>query len=284
MSKVKIDRGLPLPRLAIVGKIAALLLLVKGGTSEAQPLDPEFVEQIRIEQKLGERLPLDLVFTDENGAPVTLGKFFGDKPVVLSLAYYDCPMLCTQVLNGLVRSLRVLKFDIGNEFEVLTVSFDPTESHELAAAKKDVYLRRYGREGAASGWHFLTGTQEQIDKLTEAVGFRYERDDQTGEFIHASGIMVLTPEGTLARYHYGIEYAPKDLQLSLIESAKHEIGTAVDELLLLCYQYDPKTGKYGFAIMNSLRIGGLATVVTIGAFVVVMLRRDRRDTTKESYA
>ena len=130
----------------------------------------------------------------------------------------------------------------------------------------------------------MTGTQEQIDKLTEAVGFRYERDDQTGEFIHASGIMVLTPEGTLARYHYGIEYAPKDLQLSLIESAKHEIGTAVDELLLLCYQYDPKTGKYGFAIMNSLRIGGLATVVTIGAFVVVMLRRDRRDTTKESYA
>ena len=248
----------------------------------AQPLDPDFVAKIGLDQKLGERLPLDLVFTDESGARVALGDYFGDKPVVLSLVYYDCPMLCTQVLNGLLRSLRVLKFDVGNEFEVVTVSFDPRETPELAAGKKEVYVRRYGRDSAATGWHFLTGAQEQIDRLTEAVGFRYEYDDDSGEYIHASGIIVLTPDGTLARYFYGIEYAPKDLQLALVESSLGEIGSAVDQLLLLCYQYDPATGKYGFAIMNSLRIGGSATVVAIGAFVIVMLRRDRRNAAKGS--
>ena len=273
----------PAGRTAFIACCIALICAVTMPLA-AQPLDPELVEKIGLDQNLGDQLPLDLVFADERGAKVKLGDYFGDKPVVLSLVYYECPMLCTQVLNGLLRSLRVLKFDVGNEFDVVTVSFDPRETPELAAGKKEVYVGRYGRDDADTGWHFLTGSQDQIDRLTEAVGFRYEYDEESGEYIHASGIMVITPDGTLARYFYGIDYAPRDLQLALVESAKERIGDAVDQLLLLCYQYDPATGKYGFAIMNSLRIGGGATVIAIGAFVVVMLRRDRRNAAKGSFA
>jgi protein SCO1/2 len=281
------SRETPVSKPAVRGVLLAISLALACAVVMplgAQPLSPELIENIGLDQKLGDQLPLDLVFADEKGVSVTLGDYFGDKPVVLSLVYYECPMLCTQVLNGLLRSLRVLKFDVGNEFDVVTVSFDPRETPDLAASKKEVYVRRYGRDDAHTGWHFLTGSQDQIDRLAQAVGFRYEYDEESGEYIHASGIMVVTPGGTLARYLYGIDYAPKDLQLALIESASEKIGSAVDQLLLLCYQYDPATGKYGFAIMNSLRIGGGATVIAIGAFVVVMLRRDRRNAAKGSFA
>ena len=241
-----------------------------------QALDPQFAGNIGIDQRLGEQLPLDLEFVDAQGEKIVLGQYFSDKPVALALVYYECPMLCTQVLNGLVRSLRALPFDIGAEFEVVTVSIDPGETAELAAAKKSEYILTYGRDGAESGWHFLTGSQGEITRLAEAVGFRYAYDPETDFYIHASGIMLLTPAGKLARYFYGIEYSVKDLRLGLIESADNEIGSPVDQLLLTCFQYDPRTGKYGLVIMRSLRVAGIATVAALAVFVFVMVRRDRR--------
>ena len=251
------------------------VLLLAPDRSASQSISQGNFEEIGIDQRLGEQLPLDLVFSDENGRPVPLQNYFGEKPVILSLVYYECPMLCTQVLNGLLRSLKVLSLDIGREFEVITVSFDPGETFELAAAKKKEYLRSYGREGAGRGWHFLTGTSDQIDRLTRTLGFRYQYDAETDEYIHSSGIMVLTPEGKLARYFYGIEYAPKDLRLGLIEAATDKIGSPIDQVLLLCYSYDPESGKYGLVIVNSLRIAGLATVVVLAGFIVTMIRRER---------
>jgi len=256
------------------GNALCLALLLQAPLLNAQSLEEDKFSEIGIDQKLDEQVPLDLVFNNEEGRPVALRQYFGEKPVILSLVYYDCPMLCTQVLNGLLSSLQVLSFDVGEEFEVVTVSFDPGETPELAAAKKREYLNRYKRDGAENGWHFLTGTQDQIDALTRALGFRYQYDAETDNYIHASGIMVATPRGKLARYFYGIEYAPKDLRLGLIEAADNKIGSPVDQLLLLCYHYDPTTGKYGLVIMNSLRIAGLATVALLAGFVVIMLRRE----------
>jgi protein SCO1/2 len=233
-------------------------------------------DQIGIDQRLGERVPMNLAFRDETGAEVRLDEILDKRPAILSLVYYECPMLCTQVLNGLLRSLRVLSLDVGGEFEVITVSIDPGETPALAAAKKKEYVGRYGRDGAAGGWHFLTGTRERIEELAEAVGFRYEYDPETDLYVHASGIMVLTPAGELARYFYGVEYAPKDLRLGLIEAAEERIGNAVDQVLLLCYQYDPTTGKYGLVILNSLRVAGAATVAVLAALVIGWIRRERR--------
>jgi protein SCO1/2 len=238
------------------------------------------VEAIGIDQKLDEQLPLDLKFTDEQGQEVLLQQYFGNKPVILVLAYYECPMLCTQVLNGLLRGLRPLSFDVGGEFNVVTVSFDPGETAALAAAKKNEYVKRYGREGAAEGWHFLTGAQDQIDQLTQAVGFRYEYDAETDNYIHASGVVILTPKGKLARYFYGVEFSPKDLRFGLIEATNEQIGNPVDQLLLLCFQYDPQSGKYNLVIMNTLRVAGFATLAVMGSFVFVMVRRDHRKKTK----
>lgn len=253
-----------------------LLMALSANPGLAQRLDSQFTDDIGIDQKLNEQVPLDLEFVDEEGRKVALGEYFGEKPVALALVYYECPMLCTQVLNGLLGSFRALSFGIGEEFEVVTVSIDPGESPELAAAKKKEYVGRYGRHGGSDGWHFLTGSQDQITKLAESVGFRYVYDAETDLYIHGSGIMVLTPTGKLARYVYGIEYSVKDLRLSLVEAADNKIGSAVDQLLLTCYQYDPTTGKYGLVIMNSLRLGGFATVAALAAFVTVMIRRDRR--------
>jgi protein SCO1/2 len=242
----------------------------------AQPPDADRLGRIGIDQHLGERLPLNLVFRDETGREVTLGSFFGDRPVILSLVYYECPMLCTQVLNGLVRGLRPLSFEPGREFELVTVSIDPGESPELAAAKKREYVTGYGRAGAATSWHFLTGGQAEITALAEAVGFRYEYDPPTDQFIHASGIMVTTPDGRLSRYFYGIDYAPRDLRLGLVESAEGRIGSPVDKLLLLCYRYDPMTGRYGFLVVTSLRLAAVATVAFLAGLVLLLLRRERR--------
>jgi protein SCO1/2 len=240
---------------------------------------PTALRDVRIEQKLNQQLPLDLVFRDESGQPVKLAQYFGQKPVVLALVYYDCPMLCTQVLNGMVTSFRVLPFQIGKDFDVVTVSFDPRETNVLATAKKKIYidyLPEKMRSGANSGWHFLTGDQASIKQLTDAVGFRYHYDEATKQFAHASAIMVTTPEGKLSRYFYGIEYPARDLRLGLIESSENKIGTPVDQLLLYCYHYDPATGKYGAAVMKIMRIAGVITVLAIIAMLLALKGRHPR--------
>jgi len=233
------------------------------------------LDQVGIDQKLNTQVPLDLEFVDETGKTVKLGQYFGKKPVVLSLVYYECPMLCTLVLNGMLRTFRTMSFDVGDEFEVVTVSFSPTETPALASAKKESYLEKYGREGSGDGWHFLTGREDQIKRLADAVGFRYTYDPETEQYAHASGIMVLTPKGRVARYYYGIEYAPRDLRLGLVEAAENRIGSPVDRILLYCMHYDPMTGKYGVVIKNVLRLTGFATVLLLSGFIAVMLTRER---------
>ena len=230
--------------------------------------------KVAFEQRLNEQLPLDLPFRDENGTAVTLGDYFGRKPVVLAFVYYECPMLCTQVLNGLETALRVLDQSVGDEFEVVTVSFDPRETPVLASGKKKAYLERYKREGAGQGWHFLTGEQASIDALTKAAGFSYAWDEQTQQFAHASGIVVATPAGKLSRYFFGIDYSPRDLKFALIESSTEKIGSLADRLLLYCYHYDPSTGGYGFVAMRAVRLGGVVTLVALFGFMFVSIRSD----------
>ena len=237
---------------------------------------PKALKNVGIDQKLNEQIPLDAVFKDEQGREVKLGQFFGKKPVVLSLVYYTCPMLCTQVLNGMLSSFRQVSFNIGDQYEVVTVSFDPRETPELAAAKKRTYVAGYNRAGAEASWHFLTGDAANIKRLTDAVGFRYVWDEQTNQFAHASGIMVLTPEGKLARYFYGIDYPPRDLRLGLVEASQNKIGSPVDALLLYCYHYDPATGKYGAVVMNIMRLAGGVTVVLIVGMLLVLKQRGSR--------
>ena len=236
---------------------------------------PAALNDVGIDQKLNEQVPLDLVFRDESGREVTLGEYFNHgRPVIISLVYYECPMLCNQVLNGMTGSLRTLSFDIGKEFDVITVSFDARETPQLAADKKASYIARYGRPGAKQSWHFLTGDQKSIDALTKTVGFRYAYDRATKQFAHASGIMLATPEGKLARYFYGIEYAPKDLRLSIVEASANKIGSPVDQLLLYCFHYDPASGKYGLVILNVVRLGGVITIVGIFALLMILRRRN----------
>jgi cytochrome c oxidase subunit 2 len=239
---------------------------------------PANLKDIGIEQKLDQQIPLDLKFTDEYGKQVKLGDYFGEKPVVLALVYYTCPMLCNQVLNGTAGALKSLSFNIGDEFNVVTVSFDPKDLPETAFAKKQAYLDRYDRKGEArkladKGWSFLSGDEASIRALADAVGFKYRWDEETQQYIHASGIMVVTPQGKLSRYLYGIEYAPKDLKLSLIEASQNKIGNAVDQLFLFCYHYDPVTGKYGPVIMNFIRLGGFATFIGLALLIFIMRRR-----------
>ncbi len=231
---------------------------------------------IGIDQKLNEQVPPDLEFRDEAGKAVRLGDYFGSKPVILSLVYYDCPMLCTLSLNGLLRSLQHLTFNAGDEFTVLTVSFDPREKPELAAAKKRVYLTLYNRPSGWEGWHFLTGSQESIRRLTGAVGFKYKWDSASGQYAHATGIMVLTPQGRISRYFYGIDYPTTDLRLGLIDASSGNIGNPVDAVLLLCSHYDPVQGKYGWIITRVLQLAGVATVIILGSFMLVWFLRDRR--------
>jgi len=231
------------------------------------------LKEVGLDQKLDAQIPLDLKFTDEQGREVTLGSLFGSRPVVLALVYYECPMLCTEVLNGLVASLETLSFDAGRDFDILVVSFDPGETPALAAQKKEMYLKRYGRPGAESGMHFLTGREDAIHALTNAVGFKYKYDPSTDQFAHTAVLTVLTPAGHVSRYLYGIEYPARDVRLALVEAADGKIGSAVDKVLLYCYHYDPETGKYGLAIMNVVRLGGIMTVAAAVSFIVTNLRR-----------
>ena len=256
----------------------SFLILTLGMFSDvtfSQAQLPEAVRDVGIDQRLNEQLPLDIEFRNEEGRLVSLENFFRDKPVILSLVYHECPMLCSEVLEGLLRAFRVLRFDVGKEFEVLTISFNPREDAPLARSAKESYLRRYNREGAAGGWHFLTGDQTSIDRLTKAVGFRYRYDAQKNLYAHAGGIMVLTPQGRLSRYFYGIEFAPKDLRLGLVEASQNKIGSIVDQVLLFCYHYDPVTGKYGLVILTVMRITGVLFVLGLAAYVTFLLRRHR---------
>jgi protein SCO1/2 len=234
------------------------------------------LREVGIDQKLGGRIPLDTPFVDHNGRDVRLGDYFGSRPVILALVYYECPMLCTQVLNGFVGSIEALTFLPGKEFEVVVVSFDAGETPGLAAQKRAAYLRRYDRPGADPGVHFLTGRAESIAALTHAVGFRYAYDAQIDQYAHPAAITVLTPDGRVSRYLFGIDFAPRDLRFALIEAADNGIGSVVDQALLFCYHYDPETGTYGLAVMNMVRLAGLLTVGLTAVFIVSSLRRERR--------
>ena len=244
--------------------------------SKPAPL-PAGLQGVTIEQRLNQQVPLDLVFRDEFGRSLPLSTYFsGNKPVLLALVYYTCPMLCNMVLNGMESSLKPISLDPGKDFEVVAVSFDPRDTPETAAAKKKNYLQRYHRPGTDNGWHFLTGDEASIKALTSAVGFRYKFDEATGQFAHVSAIMVLTPQGKLSRYFYGVEYAPRDVRLGLVEASQNKIGNPVDQILLFCYHYDPATGKYGAIAMNMIRFGGGTFVLICGTFLFVAWRRDWR--------
>jgi len=255
--------------------------MMGGVTSPPANVRPPGLKDVGIEQRLNEQVPLNLAFRDETGKQVRLGDYFGKKPVILDLAYYRCPMLCNEVLAGLEGSLKALKFDIGKEFDVLTISFDPKDTPESATAKKAEFIKRYKRPGAAEGWHFLTGPQESIDALTKAVGFHYEYDPKTDQFAHTTAIMILTPEGKIAQYYYGIDFPPGDVRLGLIQAAQNKIGTLVDQIVLYCYHYDPHAGKYSAMISRILQLSGGLTLLCIGAVLTILLRRGSDSETRE---
>jgi protein SCO1 len=262
---------------------AVLVLLAAGILAHGQKLKdrelataasvlPPGLRNVTLEQRLNQQIPLDLSFRDDTGPQMPLSSYFSGKPVILALVYYQCPMLCTQILNGLVISLRGMSLESGRDFEVMAVSIDPTETPDLAARKKAEYLHRYAKSSA--GWHFLTGAEPQIRQLADAVGFRYAYDPHTKQYAHASAIMVLTPGGRLSRYFYGIEYAPRDLRLGLVEASENKIGSATDQILLYCYHYDPSTGKYSAIVMNIVRLAGALTLLIFGSLLIWLWRRD----------
>jgi len=261
-----------------MGRALTILLLASAWpvAVAAQPALPKPLRDVGFDQKLDAQVPPGLAFKDESGRAVKLGDYFGDKPVVLVLAYFRCPLLCNQVLNGLLEAMLAIPFDAGQEYRVVTVSFDPRETPEMARLKKRTYVERYARAGADAGWHFLTGDAGAIRQLTDAVGFRFTYDAKHDQFAHASGIMVLTPQGRVSRYFYDIKYSPRDVRFGLIEASANKIGSPVDKVLLFCFHYDPAEGKYGPAVMAFVRLGGVATVIALGAFLTIMWRHEIR--------
>jgi protein SCO1/2 len=254
--------------------IALLMSLTARADNSATP--PKLPGEVNIQQHLDAQIPMDLMFRDETGNVVRLGQYFHGKPVLLNFMYYRCPMLCSVVMDGVSSALTELKFDVGKEFDVITVSIDPRDTPEAAAMKKEHYIKRYGRFDAARGWHFLTGPESAIKHLTNVVGFHYAYDPKIDQFAHATALMVLTPQGHVSRYLYGFEYKPRDLRLGLVEASAGKIGKLTDAILLLCYHYDPATGKYSRTAMNFVRAGGVATVVSLAGFILVMVRRERK--------
>ncbi|SPE25659.1 Electron transport protein SCO1/SenC [Candidatus Sulfopaludibacter sp. SbA3] len=245
--------------------------------SNLKPALPGALQGVGIDQKLDQQIPLQLTFKDEAGRAVPLGSFFQTgKPVILAPVYYRCPMLCTQILTGLESALKAVSFNPGQDFEVVAVSFDPKDTPELAAAKKQTYLKRYGRPNSANGWHFLTGEEAHIKPFMDSIGFHYKYDPKTDQYAHASAIMVVTPDGRVSKYFYGVEYSPRDIRLGLVEASANKIGTPVDAILLFCYHYDPATGRYGALAMNMVRFGGAAFVLFGGVFLLIAFRRDVR--------
>ena len=282
MLNVEVRKNVKSPK--VIGLLVAWLAVA--AVVSAQPIrgpepgdpssaKPGILGRIGIDQRLNHYVPLELPFVDENGRDVKLGDYFGKRPVLLAMVYYECPMLCTQVLNGVTGALKTLNFDVGKEFDVVAVSINPQEGPGLAAQKKAAYVERYGRPQTAAGWHFLTGREENIKALAAAVGFRYEYVEDIKQYAHGAGVEVLTPKGVIARYYYGIEYSPRDLRLGIIEAADERIGSPIDAALLLCFHYDPTTGKYGPTALTLVRIGAVLTIVAFGAFLFVSLRRER---------
>ena len=259
---------------------AAMLLALAGVaafSANAQEVStPAILSKVGITQNLNARIPPDLMFRDETGKSVRIGDFFGRKPIVLSLVYFDCPALCTEVLNGELRTMKAISLDVGKDFEAVTVSFEPKDTPALAKAKRDVYAGQYGRPEAADHWHFLTGDQQSIDALTNVVGFHYAYDSSIRQYAHAAAILVLTPDGSIDRYFYGVIYPARDVRLGLVEASEGKIGTLTDHALLYCYQYDPMTGKYGVVVMNVLRAAGGLTVLLLGIFMTLMFLRERK--------
>jgi protein SCO1/2 len=272
-------------RFRIVATLIALLILTstyalsqamsQGIMSPPANVRPPYLQNVGIEQHLDGQVPADLAFVDDAGRPVKLGDYYGKKPLILNLVYYNCTMLCGEALAGLSASMKMIKFDVGNEFDVVTVSFNPKETPEIAAAKKVEYLKRYGRPNAAAGWHFLTGPPESINALTKAVGFQYQYDATKNQYAHATAIMVLTPEGRISRYFYGVDFPPKDLRMGLVEASQGKIGNAVDAVLLYCYHYDPAAGKYGAVVSNMLKVGAGLTIFLVGGLLLILIRLDR---------
>jgi len=256
---------------------ALVLAVVFPALAAAQQFGlPAMVRGVGIDQNLNAQIPLELTFRDESGRTVRLGEYFRQKPVVLALVYYECPMLCDMVLNGLTHSMEQISLNVDHDFDVLTVSFNPHETWQLAASKKANYIEKYKRDGAAAGWHFLTGDESNIKKLADTAGFHFKYDPITKQYAHASGIMVLTPEGKISRYFYGIEYKPKDLRLGLVEASQNKIGNFADQVLLFCFHYDPINGKYGLVIANVTRVVASASVLALGGLIFVLLRRERQ--------
>ncbi|MDQ6625942.1 MAG: SCO family protein [Verrucomicrobiota bacterium] len=246
------------------------------GSTFAQTPQQQIAARAGLEQKLNAQVPLDAVFRDEHGAARTLGSFFNGKPVILALAYYECPNLCTLVLNGVLQTAQELKFDAGNEYEIVIVSFDARERPALAAAKKQIYTQRYGRAGANDGWHFLTGDAANIARLAQSIGYRFAYDETTRQFAHPSAITILTPAGRVARYFPGIEYPPREVRLALIEASTEHVGSLADQVFLLCFHYNPATGKYGLLISRVIQFAGIGTALALGIYIALMVGRDRR--------
>jgi len=279
-------------RLAILA--LALLILLSAKPAKAQLEDdapvqtagvrPALLRNVGLDQNLGDSIPLDLTFRDEQGHPVALRQFFGEKPVILTLVYYQCPMLCTEVLNGLLRSTKELPLEIGKDFSIVTISIDPSERTVLASVKHQLYSGLYGRPGGPQGWHFLTGDEPQIKALAQAVGFRYAYDSASGQFAHPSGIMLLTPEGKLTRYFFGITYPSRDLRLALVEASQGKIGSPIDQILLYCYHYDPQTGKYGLLISHVIQAAGGLTVLLLGVAIAILFRHENYGPQRKSRA
>jgi len=263
------------PRFLAVLSIAAMALQALPARGQQAGL-PAILREVSIAQRLNEQIPPEIVFRDEDGMAVHLGDYFGKKPIVLSLVYFDCPALCTEVLNGELRTMKAISLDLGKDFDAVTVSFEPKDTPALATAKRDVYAGQYGRPGARENWHFLTGEQQSIDALTKAAGFHYAYDSASRQYAHAAAILVLTPHGRITRYFYGVQYPARDFRLGLVEASEGKIGTPTDHALLYCYQYDPMTGKYGLIVMNVVRAAGLFTVLVLGIFMFVMFRRERK--------
>lgn len=284
--------------MALLCGILALACVVPAGHAQVSSYDqksmgeqsdrlPSVLNKVVITQRLNQQLPLDSEFKDDTGKSVRLGDYFGKRPAILVLVYYQCPMLCTEELNGLVSALKMVKFEPGKDFDVVVVSIDPSEGPALAAAKKTSYLKRYGHPETASGWHFLTGQQPAINALASATGFGYVRvpgpDGKLTQFAHASAIEIVTPDGRIAQYYLGVEYSPRDLRLGLVEASAHKIGTPVDNILTYCYHYDPRLNRHSLVVARTVQLGGVVTVLSLGSFMLVSFRRDlQRDRQKRT--
>jgi protein SCO1 len=269
-------------RLHAIATVTALLLAgstahaqaVPGNTGQSSVGMPAQLVNVGFEPQLNAQMPLDLTFVDENGSAVQLRDYFKQKPVLLAFVYYGCPMLCNQVEQGVVGALKMLSFTPGRDYEVVFLSFDPRESADMAAQKKKSALSHFGRPETAAAWHFLTGTKESVDAATKAANFRYNFDTKNNLFAHASGIMLLTPDGRISRYFYGVEYPARDVRLGLVDASAGKIGTPIDHVLLFCYHYDPSSATYSASILKIIRLGGILTIVCIVGGILIFRRRD----------